>query len=183
MPSLDCFIIGQNYKSSKLLLNMLTLTEHFPAALNNFTAIAQHTLPLTAEERQRSRHRFMTAENLEVRLDLPRGTVLRDGDLLKAKSDLGTTNPTDIFVKVVAKPEPVITVTAHTSLHLLKAAYHLGNRHVPLEITDNYLRLSPDSVLADMLKHMNLHIHEELVPFQPEAGAYAAGHHHHSHEH
>ncbi|NKB17740.1 MAG: urease accessory protein UreE, partial [Pseudanabaena sp. CRU_2_10] len=65
------------------------------------------------------------------------------------------------------------------SLELLRAAYHLGNRHIPLEITLDYLRLEPDSVLADMLLRMGLHVIEEVLPFQPEAGAYTA---HHSHE-
>jgi urease accessory protein len=77
---------------------------------------------------------------------------------------------------VLAKPEPVLTVTAHTPLDLLQAAYHLGNRHVSLEITPTYLRLSPDPVLRDLLIHRGLHIHEEIQPFQPESGAYGAHH-------
>ncbi len=127
------------------------------------------TLSLTAEDRTRSRHHFETDDGQLVYLQLPRGTVLRDGDLLQA--DDGA------IVRVLAKPEPVLTVTAQTALDLLQAAYHLGNRHVSLEIASTYLRLSPDPVLHDLLVHRGLHIIEEIQPFQPESGAY--GQHQH----
>jgi urease accessory protein len=137
-----------------------------------------YTLALDAEERTRSRHRFTTVEGIEVNLQLPRGTVLLDGDFLCGQ-DLES-----IVVKVVAKPEPVITATAHNALELLRAAYHLGNRHVPLEVTTAYLRLSPDSVLENMLEHLGLHIKAEVLPFQPESGAYgSSSHSHHGHSH
>lgn len=127
------------------------------------------TLPLTAEDRRRSRHHFETADGQLIYLQLPRGTVLRGGDLLQA--DDGA------IVRVIAKPEPVLTVTAQTPLHLLQAAYHLGNRHVSLEIAPTYLRLSPDPVLHDLLIHRGLHIIEEIQPFQPENGAYGTHQH------
>jgi urease accessory protein len=151
---------------------MLTLTDRLTA---NPHATTNLTLPLTAEERRRSRKQFLTAEGIEVRLNLARGTVLQHGDLLASDPDASATRQ---LVRVAAKPEPVMTVTAHTSLELLRAAYHLGNRHIPLEITLDYLRLEPDSVLADMLHRMGLHITEEILPFQPEAGAYATQHSH-----
>jgi urease accessory protein len=138
---------------------------------------ATYTLALDAEERTRSRHRFTTVEGIEVNLQLPRGTVLLDGDLLCGQ-DLES-----IAVKVIAKPEPVITATAHNALELLRAAYHLGNRHVPLEVTTTYLRLSPDSVLENMLEQLGLHIKAEVLPFQPESGAYDSSHANHSHSH
>jgi urease accessory protein len=97
-----------------------------------------YTLALSAEERTRSRLRYESGEMLQ--LQLTRGTVLHDGDLLAM--ELG-----DKFVKVIAKPESITTVTAHSELDLLRAAYHLGNRHVPLEVKPEYLRLSPDPVL------------------------------------
>lgn len=152
---------------------MLTLTDRL---LADRPTPADLTLPLTAEERRRSRKQFLTTEGIEVRLHLARGTILQHGDILVSESD---TNTPRQLVMVVAKPEPVMTVTAHTLLDLLRAAYHLGNRHIPLEITLDYLRLEPDSVLADMLHRMGLHVTEEVLPFEPEAGAYAA---HHSHE-
>ncbi len=126
-------------------------------------------LPLTAEERTRSRYKFTLADGKEIFLRLPRGTVLHNGDILTDESQSN-------FIRIVAKPEPVLTVVAHTPLLLLRAAYHLGNRHVPVEITPNYLRLSPDSVLQTMLEKLGLEIKDEVVPFQPELGAY--GNHH-----
>ncbi len=124
---------------------------------------------LTAEERTRSRHRFLTEDETPVYLQLPRGTTLQDGDILKSETG-------DILVKVVAKPEPVLTVTTNNSIDLLRAAYHLGNRHVSLEITPSYLRLTPDTVLEDMLRQLGLQVIAEVAPFCPQSGAYT--HHH-----
>ncbi|HBY78804.1 MAG TPA: urease accessory protein UreE, partial [Cyanobacteria bacterium UBA11148] len=98
-----------------------------------------------------------------------RGTVLNDGDLLQSETG-------DIVVRIVAKPEPVLTVTSQQPINLLRASYHLGNRHVPLEVAPNYLRLSPDPVLQTMLENLGVEVKAEVVPFQPEIGAY--GHHH-----
>lgn len=124
---------------------------------------------LTATERTKTRHRFFWPERgCEVVLQLPRGTVLRQGDWL-----ITTKHET---IEVVAKPEPVLTVTAPEPLQLLQAAYHLGNRHVPLEITIDYLRLGDDPVLETMLKQLGVQVQAGTAPFQPELGAY---HHHH----
>ena len=143
---------------------MLTLTQRLPA---NADAVVSHTLSLTAEERTRSNYRFETEAGQVLLLRLPRGTVLRDRDLLQSEND--------ILVRIIAKPEPVLTVTARNPLELLRAAYHLGNRHVALEITPTYLRLSADSVLQEMLEHLGLEVTAEITPFEPEIGAY--GHH------
>ncbi|MDJ0738066.1 MAG: urease accessory protein UreE [Nostocaceae cyanobacterium] len=136
----------------------------------NSDVAVSFTLALTAEERTRSRHRWQTQEGETVFLRLPRGTVLRDGDILQDETNSS-------LIRILAKPEPVLTVTAPTALLLLRAAYHLGNRHVPVEITPSYLRLSPDTVLRAMLEQLGLEIKEEILPFQPEMGAY--GHHPH----
>jgi urease accessory protein len=149
-----------------LSLVMLTLTQRSTA---NSEKLVEFTLVLTAEERTRSRHNFTTQEGQAVYLQLPRGTVLTAGDLLTNEAG----NP---IVQVLAAPEPVLTVTADNELDLLRAAYHLGNRHVALEITTQYLRLAPDPVLKSMLEKLGLHVVEEVVSFQPEMGAY---HHHH----
>ena len=149
---------------------MLNLTQRLSSP-----APAQLTLSLTAEERSRSRHRFETESGQGVYLRLPRGTVLRQGDLLQSED--GAT-----VVQIAAKPEPVMVVSAQTPLQLLRAAYHLGNRHVPLEVTADYLRLSPDSVLKAMLEQMGLQVSEAILPFEPETGAYSepnSGHHQH----
>lgn len=145
---------------------MLTFTQRLNAAVD---ATVSFTLALTAEERTRTRHRFETLEGKELYLRLPRGTVLQDGDLLQSEGQ-------DIVIRIAAKPEPVLTVTAQKPVDLLRASYHLGNRHVPLEVTPNYLRLSPDSVLQAMLEQLGVKIQAEVVPFQPETGAY--GHNH-----
>lgn len=144
---------------------MLTASERLAP---NDTASA-HTLSLTAEERARARHRFTTEEGEAVQLVLPRGTMLRDGDLLRAQDGR--------LVRVRARPEPVLTTRAADRQLLLRAAYHLGNRHVALEVGADYLRLSPDPVLAHMLEQMGLAVVAETAPFEPEAGAYG-GHHH-----
>jgi urease accessory protein len=132
-------------------------------------------LPLTAEERNRSRQKLTLVDRNEVFLRLPRGTVLHNGDIIsdEIKSH---------FIRIIAKPEPVLTLVADTPLLLLRAAYHLGNRHVPVEITDSYLRLSPDSVLRTMLEKLGLEIRAEVVPFYPELGAYG-GNYGHDHSH
>jgi urease accessory protein len=143
---------------------MLTCTQRKPP---NSNAAVTLTLALTAEERTRSRHRF-EIDGQAVFLRLPRGTVLHDGDILEDETNSN-------LVRITAKPEAVLTVTAQTPILLLQAAYHLGNRHVPVEITATYLRLLPDSVLRTMLEQLGLEVKEEILPFQPEIGAY--GHH------
>lgn len=147
---------------------MLTLTHRLPP--DPEAAIA-YTLSLTADDRTRSRHRFETESGEEVHLKLPRGTVLSHGDCL-------TDDAGNIIVLVTAKPEPTLIVTTHTPLDLLRAAYHLGNRHVPLEIHPDYLRLTIDPVLKQMLEQLGLTVQEETSPFHPEIGAY---HSHHGH--
>ena len=79
---------------------------------------------------------------------------------------------------VVAAPEAVYQVTCGTPLDLVRAAYHLGNRHVPLQVGDNWLRLGADEVLRDMLIGLGAQVVAETVPFEPEAGAYGGGHKH-----
>jgi urease accessory protein len=130
----------------------------------------QHRLTLTAEERSRSRHPFQTDAGQVVYLNLPRGMTLRNGDRLQSESGE--------VAEIFAKPEPVITVTAKHPIDLLQAAYHLGNRHVAIEITETCLRLSPDSVLQNLLAHRGLQMIEEIAPFQPETGAYGSHNHH-----
>jgi urease accessory protein len=124
------------------------------------------TVSLTAEERTKCRDRLCTTQGDAICFKLPRGTILKNGDLLQ-------TEDREAVVQILAKPEAVLTVTAANHLDLLKAAYHLGNRHVPLEIHLDYLRLSPDSVLQDMLQGLGLEVVAEIAPFQPESGAYS----------
>lgn len=131
------------------------------------------TLTLPFELRQKSRLRASLDSGTEVGLMLPRGTILRGGDLLKAED--GT------VVKVQAANETVSTVHVSDARLFARACYHLGNRHVPLQIGEDWLRYQHDHVLDDMLTGLGLQVTCEQAPFEPEAGAYAGGHHHHDH--
>jgi urease accessory protein len=145
---------------------MVILTERLPTETK---VEVSFTLPLTAEARTKTRQRLEISEGNWICLRLPRGTILKDGDLLLSEAD-------NVVVRIVAQPEPVITVRGKTRLELLKAAYHLGNRHVPIEITPEYLRLTPDPVLHSLLIQLGLQVTEETVPFHPETGAYGHSH-------
>ena len=142
--------------------------ENTPAS----TAFAgELTLPF--ELRQKSRLRTTLASGEEIALLLPGGTVLRGGDCLRAEDGR--------LVRVVAKPERVIEVTCNDPAELARAAYHLGNRHVPVQVGAGWLRLGEDHVLHEMLRGMGATVHTIDAPFEPEAGAY--GSHSHTHAH
>ena len=123
------------------------------------------------ELRQKSRARVTLASGVEAGLFLERGTVLRHGDCLRTRCGR--------VVQVEAAPEQVLTVRADSPAALLRAAYHLGNRHVLLEIGPDWLRLGFDPVLRDMLTGLGVRVIEEEAPFEPEAGAYHSAHAHH----
>lgn len=138
------------------------------------------TVSLDWDLRQRSRFEATDDQGRALQVFLPRGTVVRGGDVLVAED--GT------LLKVAAAPQAVLKVTfcaEHGSPpDLLRAAYHLGNRHVPLQVAPDHLKLEPDPVLAQMLRRMHLIVHEVNEGFDPEAGAYAeGGHAHHDHGH
>lgn len=152
---------------------MLTVTHILPA---DPTAPVVAELALTAHDRTRSRHRFVATDGTPIQLNLPRGSLVRGHALLA--------NAEGERVRVVAKPEPVLKVTAASPLALARAAYHLGNRHVPLEIAPDSLTLEPDSVLEAMLRQLGgLTVESLVLPFEPEAGAYHSGHAHGGHTH
>lgn len=132
-------------------------------------------LVLPFELRQKSRLRTRLASGEEMGLFLERGTMLRGGDYLKSNDGR--------VIRVVAAPESVLKVSCASSHELTRAAYHLGNRHVPVEVGEGWLRLGADHVLADMLKGLGAHIVEEQAPFEPEAGAYGGGHQHNDEGH
>jgi len=128
------------------------------------------TLTLPYDQRSRSRLAATLDDGEEVALFLPRGTILRDGDALVAEDGS--------FVRVVAAPQPVLRATCVDPHVLLRAAYHLGNRHTPVEVGADYLQLELDPVLRDLLLRLGLKVVEIEAPFQPEAGAYGGGHKH-----
>jgi urease accessory protein len=120
--------------------------------------------------RQKSRLRVTTQSGTEAGLFLDRGIILRGGDLVQSVDGL--------VVQIIAAQEPVYDVTASTPQGLMCAAYHLGNRHVPLQVGDGWLRLEQDHVLKAMLLGLGMAIAEKNAPFEPEAGAYGGGHRH-----
>ena len=137
------------------------------------------TLTLPLDRRVRSRQRVVLDDGTEAGVFLERGQVLHDGDLL------GGTDGR--FVRVQAAAEPVSEVHCEDPLLLARACYHLGNRHMPLQIGDGLLRYQHDHVLDDMLRGLGLEPALVEAPFEPEPGAYggsAQGHaHQHSHSH
>jgi urease accessory protein len=143
------------------------------------------SVELDWDVRQKSRFDAIDSSGRTLGVFLPRGTVVRGGDVLVAEDGS--------LIAVKAAAQPVLQVH-HCREHgspfdLLRAAYHLGNRHVPLELKPDRLQLEPDHVLADLLRQMHLIVTEANAPFEPETGAYSAsgqaqGHGHgHAHGH
>jgi urease accessory protein len=124
-------------------------------------------LELPFDSRQKSRLRATLASGEEVALMLPRGEILRGGDLVTASDGR--------VIEIVSQPENVLHVETKD---LAKAAYHLGNRHVPVQIGEGFLRIAEDHVLEEMLRKLGAKVSHVEAPFEPEAGAYAGGHQH-----
>jgi len=139
------------------------------------------TVELDWDVRQKSRFDTVDSQGRRIGVFLPRGTAVRGGDVLVAEDGS--------LIKVVAAPQPVLVIT-HCTQHgtpfdLTRAAYHLGNRHVPIELKPDHLKIEPDHVLAAMLRSMHLIVREADEAFEPEGGAYGAhgGAHGHDHGH
>lgn len=143
------------------------------------------TVTLDWDVRQKSRFDTESSDGRRVGVFLPRGTVVRGGDVLVTQDGS--------LLRVIAAAQPVLRITACTDHHhghahdpafdLMRAAYHLGNRHVPIELRHDHLKIEPDHVLADLLRAMHLNVAEVNEAFEPEGGAYAAGHGGHGHDH
>jgi urease accessory protein len=134
------------------------------------------TVTLNVDSRIKSRLRVTLDDGREAGLMLERGHLLRGGELL---ADAAGSQ----VVRVLAAPEAVSTVRCSDPHLLARAAYHLGNRHVPLQIEPGLLRYQHDHVLDDMLRGLGLTVEAEQAPFEPEAGAYQSAPHSHSHSH
>ena len=128
-------------------------------------------LVLPFDLRTRSRLRTRLASGEETVLKTERGAILRGGECLKSEDGR--------VVRISAAPEKVMHVTCADQFELTRAAYHLGNRHVPVEIGDGFLRIAADHVLGDMLQGLGAKVEELEAPFEPESGAYGGGHGHH----
>ena len=142
---------------------MLQITER-AIGLQNYTT----TVTLTFERRQRTRQRLLLDDGREAALLLPRGTVLRGGDYLHAENGE--------VIAIKAATEEVSNAFCSDPLQLARAAYHLGNRHVAVQVGVGWLRYLRDHVLDHMLEEMGLQVRPDTVAFEPEAGAY------HSHD-
>jgi urease accessory protein len=130
------------------------------------------TVELDWDVRQKSRFDCTDSRGRHLGVFLPRGHVVRGGDVLLAQDGS--------LVRVIAAPQPVLVITPcpehGSAFDLTRAAYHLGNRHVPIELAPDHLKIEPDPVLAAMLRAMHLIVTETQAPFEPEAGAYGSSH-------
>ena len=137
------------------------------------------TVSLDWDVRQKSRFDVVDSAGRQLGIFLPRGAVVRGGDVLVAEDGS--------LLRVIAAPQPVLHIS-HCRQHgsafdLIRAAYHLGNRHVPIELKPDHLKIEPDHVLADMLRAMHLIVREETSAFEPENGAYSSHEDSHGHAH
>jgi len=160
---------------------MLTINKLIPQGRGLAPALLKRAseVVLDWDTRQKSRFDATDSQSRALGVFLARGTLLRGGDVLVAEDGS--------LLRVVATPQPVMVVRTEpghgSPFDLMRAAYHLGNRHVQLELRSDCLLLEPDHVLADMLRLMHLVVTDEQLPFEPEGGAYAAGGHGHDHGH
>ena len=160
---------------------MLTINKLIPQGRGLAPVLLKRATEVHLDWDTRARSRFDATDSSGRALGvfLPRGTVVRGGDVLVAEDGS--------LVRAVAAPQPVLVIR-HCPQHgtpfdLTRAAYHLGNRHVGIELQPDHLKIEPDAVLATMLRNMHLIVSEEHTAFEPESGAYAAGGHGHGHGH
>ena len=161
---------------------MLQTAKLIPQGQGLASVLVKRAATVTLDWDLRQKSRFETTDSLgrSVGVFLPRGTVVRGGDVLIAEDGS--------LIRVEAAPQSVLRITACTAhgspFDLTRAAYHLGNRHVPIELRPDYLQIEPDHVLADMLRAMHLIVNPVDAPFEPESGAYSShGAHSHAHAH
>jgi len=168
---------------------MILCSKRMPQGRGLAKVLVQRAASVTLDWDTRQKSRFDATDSAGRALGvfLARGTVVRGGDVLVAEDGS--------LVRVEAAPQTVLRITAcsqHGSpFDLTRAAYHLGNRHVAIELQPDHLKIEPDHVLADMLRAMHMTVLEVSEPFEPESGAYGdhsghAGHVHglgHGHEH
>lgn len=161
---------------------MLNATKLIPQGQGLAAVLLKRASSVELDWDTRSRSRFEATDSAGRRIGvfLPRGSVVRGGDVLVAEDG------SLIRVQAAAQPVMVVRPCAHhgSPFDVVRAAYHLGNRHVQLQLAPDHLKLEPDHVLQQMLDAMHLIVTEEQAAFEPEGGAYAAGGHaHHGHDH
>jgi urease accessory protein len=165
---------------------MITVNKLIPQGRGLAAALTRRaaTIELDWDTRQKSRFEATDSAGRTLGVFLARGQVVRGGDVLVAEDGS--------LVRAIAAPQAVLRITAcpahGTPRDLPRAAYHLGNRHVAIEIHADHLQIEPDPVLAEMLRGMHLIVRETQAAFEPEGGAYEShgpahhGHDHHHHE-
>ena len=157
---------------------MLQIKSKLKVARGAYKLQVKGQLKLPFESRQKSRLHTQLVSGEEVGLMLPRGEVLRGGDLVTASDGR--------VIEVIAEPEKLLHIETKD---LARIAYHLGNRHVPVQVGENFLRIAHDHVLEEMVKKLGASVSHVEAPFEPEAGAYhhESGHeakiHEHGHDH
>lgn len=155
---------------------MLRVVRVVDSAIN--TARQVDTLILKSEQRRVQTGHFTGVNGTAIGIMLPEPVALRNGDALEL--DDGS------IVDVVIEPEPLVEIRGNDLTHLARLAWHLGDRHVPVQILANRLRMRPEAALESMLKALGARIAAIEAPFDPEGGAYAAhahAHDHHDHSH
>ena len=139
-------------------------------------AAAADAVLIDFDRRHRRRIVLQTESGADLLLDLPQAARLRDGDGLAL--DGGG------IVAVRARPEPLAEIHAHSDAELVRIAWHLGNRHLPVQLLRDKIRIRRDHVIEAMVEQLGGHVEIIDAPFDPEAGAYAGGHqHHHDDDH
>jgi urease accessory protein len=142
------------------------------------SASAIDSVLIDFDRRHRRRIALRTENGADVLLDLPHAVRLRDGDGLPIDNGI---------IRVTAQPEPLLEIHAHDDGELVRIAWHLGNRHLPVQLLGDRIRIRADHVIAEMVEGLGGHVDEIEAPFDPEPGAYAAGggghHHHGDHDH
>lgn len=134
------------------------------------------TLILGKDQREKSRLKVTLEDGREAGLFFEKGISFQDGDFIISDDE-------QVLVEIKAALETVSTIKCDDQLLLARACYHLGNRHVPLQINKTELRYQHDHVLDEMVRGLGLKVSTEQAPFEPESGAYSGGgHHHHSHD-
>jgi urease accessory protein len=160
---------------------MIQITAKLKIRRSAYKVDVKGRLELPFEARQKSRFKAKLVSGEEVGVVLPRGEILRGGDLVTASDGR--------VIEVASQPEKLLHVESEKPLGLAKIAYHLGNRHVPVEVGDGYLRIAEDHVLERMVEGLGAKVTRVTAPFEPEAGAYGGvGHEHgaakiHDHHH
>ena len=122
-------------------------------------------LTLNSDQRKIVRGKRLSDCNQEIHLQLPREGKLNDGDILQ-------TNHKNLFVEIIAKKENLIKISASYKVELIKAAYHLGNRHVEVEIYEDVLLTKSDYVIEELLKNLEVDFSKSVRKFSPESGAF-----------